>query len=259
MALGENRDIYESQATVENYSHDNYIFSPETVIIKKLISDNINGSMLDIGMGAGRTTKHFSNYFNKYIGLDYSQTMVSMSKKQFANYTNCEFITGDARSMSMFLVNSFDFILFSFNGIDCVSTTDREIVLKEVFRVAKPGAMFFFSFHNSYNIPRLFSFQFPKNPLKYVGEYKRVKGVRSVNSSPDSLLKNDFVEIVDGDLGFKAQYVYAKPLAQRNQLESLGFENIALYRLKSGDLIASNVDWQSITDEWIHVSCTVKK
>ena len=80
MALGENRDIYESQATVENYSHDNYIFSPETVIIKKLISDNINGSMLDIGMGAGRTTKHFSNYFNKYIGLDYSQTMVSMSK-----------------------------------------------------------------------------------------------------------------------------------------------------------------------------------
>jgi len=255
----ENKDIYESNDIVNSYSHDNYIFSPELAIISKLKEESISGSMLDIGMGAGRTTKHFSKYFKKYIGLDYSQTMVSMAKKQFANYPNCEFLNGDARSMSMFSDDSFDFILFSFNGIDCVSIADREIVLKEVFRVAKPGALFFFSFHNSYNIPRLFSFQFPKNPLKYIREYKRVKGVRSVNSSPESLLKNDFVEIVDGDLGFKAQYVYAKPLAQRNQLESLGFEHIALYRLKSGELIASNVDWQSISDEWIHVSCTVKK
>jgi len=255
----ENKDIYESNDIVNSYSHDNYIFSPELAIINKLKEESISGSMLDIGMGAGRTTKHFSNYFKKYIGLDYSQTMVSMAKKQFANYSNCEFINGDARSMSIFLDDSFDFILFSFNGIDCVSTTDREIVLKEIYRVAKPGALFFFSFHNSYNISRLFSFQFPKNPLKYVGEYKRVKGVRSVNSNPESLLKNDFVEIVDGDLGFQAQYVYAKPLAQINQLDSLGFENIALYRLKSGELIASNVDWQSISDEWIHVSCTIKK
>ena len=257
--MKENKDIYESNDIVKSYSHDNYIFSPELAIIKKLKEESISGSMLDIGMGAGRTTKHFSTHFKKYIGLDYSQTMVSMARKQFANYSNCEFINGDARSMSMFSDNSFDFILFSFNGIDCVSIADREIVLKEIYRVAKPSALFFFSFHNSYNIPRLFSFQFPKNPFKYVGEYKRVKGVRSVNLNPESLLKNDFVEIVDGDLGFKAQYVYVKPLAQIKQLESLGFENIALYRLKSGELISSNVDWQSISDEWIHVSCTIKK
>ena len=42
----------------------------------------------------------------------------------------------------------FSFILFSFNGIDCISHEDRFRVFKEVQRVGRAGVLFCFSTHN---------------------------------------------------------------------------------------------------------------
>jgi SAM-dependent methyltransferase len=43
---------------------------------------------------------------------------------------------------------NFDFILFSFNGIDYVPACDRNAVFRELRRVGSKGGLFFFSTHN---------------------------------------------------------------------------------------------------------------
>ena len=257
--MDKNRDVYESAETVKCYSHDSYIFEPEKKVIENIGKVYACERMLDIGMGAGRTTFHFSSYFKSYVGLDYSKTMVDITRNRFIKNENCKFEHGDARNMTQFKDDTFDFVLFSFNGIDCVSLHDRIQVLNEIHRVARNEGIFFFSFHNSYSIPKLFSFQFPKNPFKYYNEFKRFKGVNSLNNSPKELLINDFVSIKDGDWDFKAEYVYAKPEAQVAQLMSCGFIDIKLFELKNGNIIEPESNMSFLKDDWVHISCRVKK
>jgi len=78
---------------------------------------------------------------------------------------NGSFFVCDARDLGMFKDNSFDFILFSFNGIDYVSHRDRKQIYKEVLRVTKSGGHFCFSSHNL-NSFRKDTYKFKTNLLK---------------------------------------------------------------------------------------------
>jgi ubiquinone/menaquinone biosynthesis C-methylase UbiE len=91
----------------------------------------------------------------------------------------------DARSMIQFADNSFDFILFSFNGIDCVPHSDRLQILQEICRVGKPGCHFFFSSHNLQGMAREFNCktQISLNPLKTYVNLVMLRLLRLFNSS----------------------------------------------------------------------------
>ena len=51
-------------------------------------------------------------------------------------------------NLSMFDSASFDFVLFSYNGIDTMSHVNRLRVFDEVFRLLVSGGLFAFSSHN---------------------------------------------------------------------------------------------------------------
>lgn len=75
--------------------------------------------MLDIGVGAGRTTHHFAPLTKEYIGVDYSKNMIKARRRKFRNYPKkLTFKVADARDLKLFGDKYFDFALFSFNGID---------------------------------------------------------------------------------------------------------------------------------------------
>ena len=251
----QNKDIYNKYETVYEYSKDSYILNPEKTILNKIKTLASNWKMLDIGVGAGRTTSYFAPFFKEYIGIDYSEAMISICKEKYENLTNARFFISDARKMTTFDDNTFDFILFSFNGIDCVDKNERIQILKEIHRIGKENSLFAFSIHNSYNIPKLMSFQTPKNPLKYIKEFKRYKGVRSRNPSLSNLILFDQTQIIDGDLDFKAEYLYTKPEFQITQLNEIGFSEIQVYDLKKGKEITNNIIQGKCTDPWIHFLC----
>ena len=249
-----NNDTYERSNVIAEYKNKDRLTPPEIAILKIIERAGLE-SMLDIGVGTGRTTLHYAPLFKKYIGIDYSKRMVEASKKRFSLSPEFSFEYCDATNMSMFEDNSFDFILFSFNGIDCVSYEERLKILKEIKRIGKADSFFAFSTHNLYNAPLLYSFQFPKNPFKYFREYKRSSGVNKLNPPLNEILKKDSITLIDGDIDFSAEYFYYKPEKQIKELIENGFDNIGIFSLKSGKELAGNTKWENINDPWLYFLC----
>jgi len=91
-----------------------------------------NRPVLDLGVGAGRTTSFIRLLTDEYVGLDYSPTMVVRCR---ASFPECEFCEGDARDLACFPDGRFGGVVFSYNGLDWVDHDDRQRVLCEAHRV----------------------------------------------------------------------------------------------------------------------------
>ncbi len=140
------KKLYNHKSIYEDYACREYLFKSEEQIIKELAAFLPGARMLDMGVGGGRTTSYFAPLVKSYTGADYSPGMISECRKKFGN--RFDFIECDARHMSCFESNSFDFVLFSFNGIDSFGQDDRSAALKEIRRVLVNGGYFCFSSHN---------------------------------------------------------------------------------------------------------------
>ncbi len=136
-----------AQCAAENFR---YLFPAEQAVLEELKRNGLEHmSMLDLGVGAGRTTAHFQPVVRSYIGLDYSAGMLDACHRRFPDgIPNGTFVLGDARDLAAFSPKSFDFVLFSFNGLDSVDTKGRQTALREIRRVLREDGWFAFSTHN---------------------------------------------------------------------------------------------------------------
>ncbi|MBS4535115.1 class I SAM-dependent methyltransferase [Clostridium sp. D2Q-14] len=139
------------EGAISNYSNATNeigIWESEEYVFKKYFEKDKN--ILDVGCGAGRTT--FGLYEKGYtniIGLDLSKDMISAAKQinKIKKY-KIEFIQGEATSLD-FDNNSFDYALFSFNGIMQIPhKTNRIKALKEIRRVLRNNGIFVFTTHD---------------------------------------------------------------------------------------------------------------
>jgi SAM-dependent methyltransferase len=102
--------------------------------------------VLDIGVGAGRTTRYLAPRASKYVAIDYAESMVVRCKERFPEL---EFHTMDAADMSHFAGASFDVVVFSLNGLGTLPTHEsRARCIAECARVLVPRGRFVFSLHN---------------------------------------------------------------------------------------------------------------
>ena len=256
--MEDNRTVYEQNDTVEVYSSESSLQAPEKTLLELLKPQLSNSSMLDIGIGGGRTSLHFAPVVLHYTGIDYSENMVKNCVRSHANLKNANFRCVDARDMSEFKDDSFDLILFSFNGIDYVSKIDREQVLKEVHRVGKHGAYYVFSSHNTMNLSKLYSFQVPRNPINYPAELRRFLKMRSLNGPMEGYSRRDWFTIKDGGNNFQLETFYIHPSLQVKQLGELGYHNVECFDLNRGGQIRAD-DLPNTTDPWIYYKCQIIK
>lgn len=140
-----NRDTYANAKVVDCYGQLDFIHKPEKVILDRLNSSIQNTRLLDIGFGGGRTTRFLLEISKDYTGIDYTAASVEAAKLK---YPSADLRCADARNLSQFEDESFDFVLFSFNGIDYMNHEDRLIAFGEMHRVLKPAAHLAFSTHN---------------------------------------------------------------------------------------------------------------
>jgi SAM-dependent methyltransferase len=140
-----NKSAYGSADVVDWYEDLDFIIKPEAAILRKITPVIKDKKLLDIGIGAGRTTKFLLEISSNYTGIDYMPRFAELAQRKFPA---AKILCCDARDLRVFGNAEFAFAQFSSNGIDYMIHEDRLRVLREIHRVLKPGGLFMFSTHN---------------------------------------------------------------------------------------------------------------
>lgn len=145
MSVDQNYSKYMSDEVVEFYKKQTELQDCEAHLFQQWLKPGM--SILDIGVGGGRTTPALSSIAGRYVGADYSQAMVDTCQ---AKWPDLSFMFCDATDMAAFRDGEFDAVVFSFNGIDVIRSDEaRGRCLSETARVLKDGGIFIFSSHNA--------------------------------------------------------------------------------------------------------------
>src|SRR5579864_1924722 len=143
-----NLETYRIPEVASHYAALHYLTACERLLFQIYIKPGMN--VLDLGVGGGRTTAYLAKVASRYVGVDYSEAMISACKNKFPCL---DFLLGDASDLSAFEDASFDAIVFSFNGLDSVVPNEkRSRCLRECWRVLRPAGVFIFSSHNPRSI-----------------------------------------------------------------------------------------------------------
>jgi len=273
----DHKTLYNTEILSKDYAARDYLEPAERAVIEILDSSLSSLKMLDMGVGGGRTTRYFAPLVLDYTGADYAPVMVNACIEKYGD--NYFFVTCDARDMEELSDNSFDFVLFSFNGIDSFSHEDRISALEEIHRVLRPGGHFCFSSHNLNwdGLPDLFSLkpskkvvltnrpdidEGAKNFKKHVNRgfrsaYK-IARLSILNRSfrmkdyINKLRKSERGHIYDNSLNGKAKVYYITKDEQVRQLKAVGYKNMST--ICRNGFITNNTTLLN-QDGWIYYLC----
>lgn len=143
--LAANAQAYQDPGIVESYRTEETLQAPEIVILQRVAPTVAGRPVLDIGVGAGRTTPHLLALSRDYTALDYSPAMVGLARERFPGV---RIVHGDVRDLSAFPAGHFALVVFSFNGLDYISHADRLTALGQMRARLAPGGWLVFSTHN---------------------------------------------------------------------------------------------------------------
>jgi ubiquinone/menaquinone biosynthesis C-methylase UbiE len=251
-----NYDAYNRPDIVADYARLAELFPSEIVALDRLRQLMPGPSVLDIGVGGGRTTIAFSEQASRYIGIDYSPAMILACERRFASSAvPLEFCLGDVRQLT-YGAGSFNFVLFSYNGIDYLDHNDRLKALREIYRVCAPGGIFCFSSHNMWSLNHVYGAPLTNRR----GVYRKLTGIlnwavlRTANPPLRELLSKRHAMVNDGAHGFRLSTYYADPNEVLSQLADVGFDSVTVYDL-CGDVVEQPVA-DNCTDDWLAYFCS---
>lgn len=228
---------------------DTYVdlsLKPAEQRVLTLLGERLAGmEMLDLGVGAGRTGYTFAPLVRRYVGLDYSPRMLERARKLIGDHESVELVLGDARDLSA-LEGEFDFVLFSYNGIDAVGHEDRLKVLAEVRRKLRPDGYFLFSAHSMGALPLetkkarspRFSRFPPYEAYARLTDIRYGKQIRKINRSLDldAARKRGWVIVPERGHNFQIDDYYVDPVYQAAQLGKAGLEVSVVYDVAGNEV-----------------------
>lgn len=201
---------------VARYAELRGLFDSERTLFNSSI--NSQDRVLDLGVGIGRTAAELAVRSNDYVGIDIAPNMVAAATSL---HPELRFEVGDACDLGQFTDGRFDVVVFSFNGLDYITSRPmRDRALGEIRRVLSPDGRLIFSSHDPRAViarpnrdlgPRAL----PVAALQSVRRVRRRLGTRA-------LWRGEGV-IVDAVYGGTRTYM-STPTAVRAELERTGFE-----------------------------------
>jgi len=109
---------------------------------------NKEAKILVAGCGTGRIPFHLLRMgFTKIVAFDIIPEVIQIAKKI---EPSLDFRVLDATNLNEFNAESFDLVIFPYNGIDYIHPIEkRKKALREIHRILNVGGQFIFSSHNS--------------------------------------------------------------------------------------------------------------
>lgn len=228
-----NQELFDDSEVVRGYSERNGTLFGESTLFRDYGPRLAGKSVLDIGVGAGRTTPLLLNFKpSRYVGVDYATNMVEAVRHRFPEN---DFLWADAREMKVFKDGEFDFVMFSWSGIDCVDHEDRLKILREIHRVLVPGGIFIFSSANARSIPgKPWSRDVVADMELKLTPRSLIRGLIATLSCTRSYLAmrnrqiftEDYIVILDAAHSYRLLRYAITPEKQVLQLQAAGFGNI---------------------------------
>jgi SAM-dependent methyltransferase len=225
---------YGDPEVVEEFLNMDYLLPPEQAVLNALSGWLQGKSVLDVGVGAGRTTTPFATLAGRYLGIDYSEAMVEACRGRFVGNAGWEFRCHDARRVTE-LGRPWDFVQFSFNGIDHLGQPDRIRFFRDIRSMLEPGGYFSFSSHNLRALPSVYKLHMSKGSGFREKAYALAAWVlvRACNPPRWRLSGRPFAFINDGALGFAVRGYHGTLAEDLRQLEAA-----------------------ALTDSWLTYLCT---
>lgn len=248
-----NYKSYNSWRRARIWASSNYLQKAEQAILND-ISGKLRGrKILDIGVGGGRTTQYLLEISNDYTGIDYSPAMVCAVRKKYPalNIFQC-----DARDMKkVFKDEEFDFILFSFNGIDYVEHADRILILKEIYRILKQDGYFVFSTHNrdakTFNKYKI-ALKLSHNPVKMarLAASFLLAHLNRKRNKKKELYTDDYAIVNDPGHTYALMTYFISMDKQIAQLQKTGFRNVRAFNHQGKEMVSD------LESSWIYFLVT---
>ena len=235
-----NRRVYMAKGVDRSYRFWT-LGRAEALVLLKYQPAFSGQDVLDVGVGAGRTTIYLAPLARRYEAIDYSPVMVESARSRLPGIS---FRVADMRDLSAFADATFDFLLASNNVLDAVSHEDRLRALAEFRRVLRDGGTLVFSSHNRQyrdagHGPRV---EFSRNPvtlalnmLKWVRQHlnhARIRGLRR--------LEPDYSLLDDMGMDFGCLHYDHDHETQRRQLAGLGLRLVDVLDHEGQSLVASD-------------------
>lgn len=256
-----NKTTYLSPEVIDYYGTYATLQPPEETIFRILDPTLSTARMLDVGVGGGRTTAFFAPKVKFYAAFDYSEGMIERCKAKFAGrFPDAEFFVGDAKDLSRFEDQSFDFVLFSFNGVDHMPISSRVSFLREARRLLAPGGQLCFSTHNisslkNLTIASVVHFRF--NMFAVWKKILRRMKIRRINAKQLAAAEtSDFAFVTDGSHDFGLELCYVRTTYQIAMLRDSGFKTIRGYSFNTGKEYLSEKDFCAAEDPWLYYLCS---
>lgn len=252
------KQLWNSAGVINHYTVADDLQKPEKAIIDALREQLPFMRMLDLGIGGGRTTVHFAPLVHEYVGSDYAENMVEACIKRFPHAgVNTRFQVIDATNMAGVPDHYYDFILFSFNGLDCIAPEDRDKVFHEVRRVGKPGASFAFSSHNIQYLPTMYRPKLRRRWRSFLYQFYRIAMLLRYNGLPWQYVKQPYAVIRDGVEHFALTIHYINIGEQVRHLKRLGFRNVRVFSYKTGAEVPHDQFDTLKKNAWVYYLCEI--
>jgi len=229
-----NQKLFSSKSIIGEYAALDCLVFGEATILRDLGPDLKGKAVLDIGVGAGRTTSFLlACNPGRYVGVDFAMGMVERCRQRFPGV---DFRFADARALTDFADAEFDFVMFSWSGIDCVNHEDRLRVLAEVKRVLLPGGHFVFSTANARTLSGPPWSRQVLADLEVTGTIRSVvRGFRDfirctgnyLAQKSQQVFTDDYVINLDAAHSFRLLRYNIAPDKQAHQLVAAGFSEVS--------------------------------
>jgi SAM-dependent methyltransferase len=243
-----NSATYRNSAIVGQYMRRDDILPGESYLFNEFRDRLLGSDLLDIGVGGGRTSRLMLDLARTYKGVDYSPQMIDACRRRFPDHA-ARFKEADARNLTFAEDDSFDVVLFSFNGIDYIPHEGRLRALAEIRRVLRPDGLFLFSTHLTPSLQSRFAPTANPNSDNWLRDWRlrllfhwfnlRVK---DLDTAPYSLVR-------DASHSFKLITYYSQPQTVIDQLADAGFTSLRFFanyqqrELSREEFLRTQLNW----------------